>query len=153
MKESLLHEDLVLLDCTAENREELLRKMAAILEEKGYVKSSYANAIIERENVYPTGLNTLNVKVAMPHTSPEHVNQAAILVAKLMNPVIFNEMGNNESEVKAKLIFMLAVTDPKGHLEALGKLMTIFSDGEKLLDLYESDSAGEIVAKLAQIMA
>ena len=47
-------------------------------------------------------------------------------------------MGNSGKDVEAKLIFMLAVTDPQGHLQTLSKLMAIFSDGEKLTDLYNS---------------
>lgn len=153
MSMSLLHEELVLLDYEAEGNEDLIRKLAVILKDRGYVKDSYAQAVVDREGEFPTGLNTLGVKVAVPHTNPEHVNQAAILVAKLSHPVVFKEMGNSGKDVAAELVFMLAVTDPKEHLATLSKLMGIFSDKEKLLDLYQSGTKQEIITKLNNILA
>lgn len=152
MAETMLHEDLVLLNYTATSQRELLNNMAQLLKDKGYVKDSYAQAIIDRENTFATGLNTNGVKVAMPHTYPEHVNKPAIMVAQLTEPVIFKEMGNNENDVAAKLIFMLAVSDPKGHVDMLGKLMSIFSDGEKLSDIYNSPTAKELITKLEKVL-
>ncbi|VBB07755.1 phosphoenolpyruvate-dependent sugar phosphotransferase system eiia 2 [Lucifera butyrica] len=153
MTTSLLHEELVFLDYKAQENEELLKNLATILNHKGYVKTSYANAVISRERVFPTGLNTLGVKVAVPHTDPEHVNKAAILVAKLSTPVRFKEMGNSGGDVDVQLLFMLAVTDPKEHLATLSKLMSIFSNGDKLLDLYQSDTKKAIINKLDEILA
>lgn len=153
MRESLLHEDLVMLDYAASGSEDLLEGLAKVLKAQGYVKDSFAQAVIEREKVFPTGLNTPGVKVVMPHTDPKHVNKPAILVAKLRQPVKFSEMGNSGKEVAAQLVFMLAVTDPKGHLETLGKLMAIFSDGEKLLEVYHAKSKQALIAKMEEILA
>ena len=153
MSESLLHDELVLLDCSAKDSEELLTKLAAILKEQGYVKDSYTQAIIDREKVFPTGLNTPGAKVVMPHTDPVHVNKAAILVARLSQPVLFKEMGNSGKSVEANLVFMLAVTDPKGHLATLSKLMSIFSNGEKLLGVYNSKTKTELIEQLDEILA
>lgn len=153
MIESLLHEELIMLDYTAPNSEVLLGELAQVLKKQGYVKESYAQAVIEREKVFPTGLNTPGVKVVMPHTDPQHVNKPAILVAKLKHPVNFKEMGNSGKDVAAELVFMLAVTDPKGHLETLGKLMSIFSNGEMLLDVYHTQTKQDLIAKLEKILA
>lgn len=148
----LLQDDLVLLDYAAKDSEALLFNLAMLLKEKGYVKDSYPQAIIEREKAFPTGLNTPGVKVVMPHTDPVHVNKAAILFAKLQKPVDFKEMGNSGNLVKANLVFMLAVSDPKEHLAALSKLMSIFSNGEKLLEIYQSKTGGEVVRQLNEIL-
>ncbi len=148
----MLHENLIFLNYKADNQKQLLTDFAKILQEQGYVKSSYAKAIIEREAEYPTGLNTPGIKLAMPHTYPQHVIKPAILVATLQNPITFKEMGNSINTVEAKLIFMLAVTDPKGHLEILSKLMSIFSQEDKLLDIYNSSSPKELISKLDKIL-
>ncbi len=148
----MLHENLIFLNYKADNQEQLLTDFAKVLQEQGYVKDSYAKAIIERETEYPTGLNTPGIKLAMPHTYPQHVIKPAILVATLQNPVAFKEMGNSGNTVEAKLIFMLAVTDPKGHLEILSKLMSIFSQEDKLLDIYNSSSPKELISKLDKIL-
>lgn len=151
---SLLHENLVLLDYESEDdRETLLTNLAGVLQREGYVKESYLEAILTREREYPTGLNTPGIKVVIPHAAPQHVNQAAILAVKLKSPVTFKEMGNSGKDVEAKLIFMLAVTDPQGHLQTLSKLMAIFSDGEKLTDLYNSLTKQAFIEKLSRILA
>lgn len=153
MSTSMLYEDLVFLNYKATNLENLIRDFSQILYTKGYVKESYASALLSREQQFPTGLNTPGINIAMPHTYPEHVNKPAILVATLDKPIAFHEMGNNNNTVQAKLIFMLAVTDPKGHLEILSKLMSIFSQEDKLLDLYNSSQPKEIIDKLNKILA
>lgn len=152
MSTSMLHEDLIFLNYKASSFEELIRNFSDILYQKGYVKKSYTDALLEREKQFPTGLNTPGINIAMPHTFPEHVNKATILIATLQEPISFHEMGNSTNTVNAKLIFMLAVTDPKGHLEILSKLMSIFSQEDKLLDLYNSSTQKEIIDKLNKIL-
>ena len=131
MSTSMLHEDLIFLNYKTTNFKNLIEELSHILYKKGYVKESYTSAILEREKQFPTGLKTPGINIAMPHTYPEHVIKPA---------------------VPAKLIFMLAVTDPKGHLEILSKLMSIFSQEDKLIDLYNSTQAKEIIDKLNKVL-
>ena len=145
---ALLHEDLVLFDVEATDREELLTKLANVLREKGYVKDSYPQAILEREAAYPTGLNTKGVAIAMAHAV-----EAAILVARLKHPVTFKEMGGSGKDVQARLVFMLSVDDPEGHVIMLGKFMSIFCDEEKLVDLYKTNDPKAVVEKLSKVIA
>lgn len=153
MEQSLLHESLTLLDYEAPNQTTLLENLAEVLRAEGFVKDSFARAIIQREEKFPTGLNTPAVQLAMPHADPQHVERAGILVARLKSPIRFKEMGGSGKDVDARLIFMLAVADPKEHLATLGKLMAIFSDGEKLSDVYQTKSKDELIAKLEKILA
>ena len=150
---ALLHEDLVLLDAAAPDRETLLRELAQVLLKKGYVKDSYPEAILAREAAYPTGLNTKGVALAMPHAAAEHAEKAAILVARLKEPVVFKEMGGSGKDVPARLVFMLAVDDPEGHVIMLGKFMSIFTDETKLVDLYETNDPAAVVAKLEAVLS
>lgn len=149
---SLLHEDLIFLDYQAKDTVTLLTELATVLEKKGYVKSSYVQAILKREEEFPTGLNTPGVPLAMPHAAAEHVYKPAVLVARLQTSVQFKEMGNSGKDVQAQLIFMLAVTEPKAHLETLSKLMSIFSKEEKLLAVYHSADEKEMLEKLSAIL-
>lgn len=152
MTDSLFHKNLIFLNYESSNQVTLLNEFSQILYEKGYVKNSYAKAIIEREEKFPTGLNTPGVKLAMPHTYPQHVLKSAILVATLKQPIIFKEMGNASNTVNAQLIFMLAVTDPKGHLSILSKLLSIFSDEAKLSDIYHTQDKIALIEKLNKIL-
>lgn len=148
----LLHEDLVLINYEAKNRNDLLTGLSKILIDKGYVKESYTSGILNREKNFPTGLNTEGVKVAIPHTDAKYVNVPAILIAKLKNPVIFKEMSSGTEDVQVLLVFMLAIKDPNIQLKTLSKIMEIFSDGETLKSIYESDSASKIIKKLKPII-
>ncbi|MDF2674618.1 MAG: hypothetical protein K0R09_2886 [Clostridiales bacterium] len=149
---SFLHEDLVFLNYEVKNRDELLIGLSEILIEKGYAKDSYTKGILDREEIFPTGLNTEGVKVAIPHTDAKHVNIPAIVIAKLKNPIVFKEMGSDTNEVEASLIFMLALQNPEHQLETLSRLMTIFSNGEILKSIYEAESASQVIEKLKLII-
>ena len=148
----LLHEDLVLVDVAATDRDDLLKKLALSLYEKGYVKETYADAIIKREKVFPTGLATNGVRVAIPHTDAEHVNTPAILVAKLKEEVEFIEMGSENKTVKVSLVFMLALKNHDDQLDTLSNLMNVFSNEELLTDLYGSTNGKDLLAKLQKIL-
>lgn len=150
--EILLHEDLVLLDYEANSKEELLVNLSKVLKEKGYAKESYTEGILKREEIYPTGLNTAGVKVAIPHTDAIHVEKPGILVAVLNKPVTFKEMGSGVNDVEAELIFMLAVKNPSHQVTTLSKLMSIFSDKEKLLSIYNSKSRKEVIDNLSKVL-
>lgn len=150
---NLLHEELVILSYEAKTSEEVLMGLSGILKEKGYVKESYTKAIMDREKVFPTGLNTEGVKVAIPHTDAKHVEKPAILVAKLKEPVNFKEMANGVNDVSAKLIFMLAIKNPDEQVKTLSKLMSIFSDKEALLGIYNAASQAEVIKLLSNVLA
>ena len=84
-----LTEELVLLDVEARDNLDLLRQAAQRLYEQGYVKESYADAVVAREKVFATGLPTVMGGVAIPHTDVEHVNAPAVCIARLKEPVDF----------------------------------------------------------------
>ena len=78
---------------SGDNDKEVIKQMASALEEEGYVKDTFADAIVKRESIYPTGLPVGEINVAIPHTDPEHVNNAAVCLGILDKPVTFNVMG------------------------------------------------------------
>lgn len=150
--QTLLHEDLIFLNYEAKSKEELLQSLSSILRERGYVKDSYTKGVLEREKVFPTGLNTEGIKVAIPHTDVEHVNEAAILIAKLKEPVVFKEMGSGINDVEAKLIFMMAIKNPEDQVKALSKLMSIFSNKEVLISLHNCTTNLEAMDILSKVL-
>lgn len=128
-------ETLILTGIEAKTNMEVLECMAANLCEQGMVKESYKQAIKDRENNFATGLPTASVGVAIPHTDIEHVNQAAISVGVLKEEVNFGIMGEEESTVPVKVVFMLAMKESHAQLELLQKLMQIFQDESALTTL------------------
>ncbi len=146
----LFDSDLILFDVEAEDKEQLLKMLTAKLIDKGYVKESFTNAVIEREKVFPTGLPTAGVKVALPHTKPEHVLKACILVANLKNPVAFKEMGSGINDINAEMVFLLAVADPNSQIVVLQKMMEIFSKEGSLKKLKQSSNAEDLLNVLRE---
>ena len=135
MNDIYFNESIIFLDLEANTKEEVLLAMATNLEEKGLVKETFKDAVIAREQEYATGLPTMGVSVAIPHTDPEHVNKKAISVAVLKEPVEFGVMGGDSSETTpVKLVFMMAMDEGDSQLGLLQKLMQIFQD-EKMLQL------------------
>lgn len=52
----LLDENLVFIDAEVATSEDAINLMASRLRELGYVKEGYAQMVLDREKVFPTGL-------------------------------------------------------------------------------------------------
>jgi len=52
----LLEEDLVRVSMPATSKEAVIETLSELLIDKGYVKEDYAQAVLAREVVFPTGL-------------------------------------------------------------------------------------------------
>ncbi len=117
----------------AKTKEEVLAQMADLLEDCGYVKKSYKDGIIKREEIFPTGLPTGNIGVAIPHTDVKHVNKPMIAAATLKEPVKFRVMGGSEEEIiDVKIVFLLAMNDSTAQLELLKNIINVIQDNELL---------------------
>lgn len=148
--EELIHEDYIFINDPASSRDDLLTRLGNALHAGGFVKDSFIDAIIRRENKYPTGLPTESLKIAIPHTDIEHVNKPCIAIAKLKHPVAFKLMGNNQTDVAVDMAFMLALNDAKGHLSILQKVIQLFSDKSVLAALKASDTRKGIYNTIVQ---
>ena len=94
----------ILLGAEARTAEQAIRLLAAKLEELGYVKPSYADAVAKREAAMPTGLPLGQaVNVAIPHTDPEHVVRPGVALGVLSAPVDFANMEEPDEAVPVEL--------------------------------------------------
>lgn len=123
----MFDEKVILLDLDTIDWRSALNKVANVLITKKIVKTSYKQAIVEREEKFATGLLTQVIGVAIPHTDAKYVNKDQIAFARLKNPVRFKQMGD-ESTIEVKLIFMLALKEAHTQLATLQKLMVLFQN-------------------------
>jgi galactitol PTS system EIIA component len=126
----------------------LLSAMADDLQAAGIVKESFKDALLAREETFPTGLPTMVMPVAIPHTDVEHVERSFISVARLAEPVAFHEMGANDRTVEARLVCMLAIADKSSQLGTLQALIGMFSDQavmERLRDAPDDATLYDVV--------
>ncbi|TLQ39077.1 PTS sugar transporter subunit IIA [Ruoffia tabacinasalis] len=144
MKDTVLDSANIITNIESNNSLNVLDLMGINLEKNGYVKGSFQKAIQEREKVFPTGLMTTSVGVAIPHTDAEHVIEETISIGVLKNTVKFTMMGTEDEDVDVKIVFMLAIKDPSKQLEMLQTLIELFQN-EKMLEELSSEESEEKV--------
>ncbi len=110
------------------DQSQLLDEMVTKLQENGFVKDTYRQALKQREEEYPTGILFEKTGFAIPHTDSKHVNQSQICFASLKNPIEFKDMTNKENSLSVELVFMLAMAQPHEQVEMLQNLMSLFQD-------------------------
>ena len=123
---SLILPDFVSVGLEAEDKESAIRSLAALLLGQKYVKDTYIDAVLTREESFPTGLRTLDVHVAIPHCDVGHCVNPGIAVGVLASPVEFTEMATLDQFVDAKIIFLLAITEPEQQVIWLSRLVNLF---------------------------
>lgn len=111
------------------------QKLAAKLHEGGYVKDSYADAVIAREKKYPTGLMCDGLNAAIPHCDTEHVNSAAMCIGILSEPISWQRMDEPTEECPVQLVVMLALDEPHGQIESLQKVVGLLQHQDDMKEI------------------
>ena len=143
--------ELVIMNLEASDRDDAIRKLCAVLEKEGYIGSKYCDAVIARENEYPTGLPSDGVFAAIPHAFSDDCKKTGTAVGILSNPVTFHNIADPEDTVDVELVFLLAnASSDDDHVEALGELMECMSKPSLLEDIKNASSAEEVVDILSR---
>lgn len=143
--EALIETGFIGASIDAEIKEVAMRKLAKLFFENGFTKESYMDAILAREEIFPTGLPTETFGVAIPHTDAVHVIRPGIAIGVLKNPIKFGMMGYPEETVDAKIMFMLAIQDPEMQIQLLQDLIELFSDTKLMTELVEAGDPVQLV--------
>lgn len=147
--EKLLDENLIFLNAKCSSSKEILSFISDKLLEQGKVKESFNEAIIEREDKYPTGLRIEPYGIAIPHTDAEHVISPCIAVVRMASPVAFVEMAGTD-QVDVTFIFCLVFDKSQSHAELLGSIMKMCTTGEMMEQLYDASDKVQILKILKQ---
>lgn len=131
MGKVIISEDLVQTNIKAASKEEVIKVLADKLKAKKCVDDGYYDKVIQREKNYPTGLPTI-IPIALCHTERESVLKSALAVGTLEQPVDFQQMGSPELTVKAEIVFLLALNDPKDQIPWIMKLTSVFKEKENM---------------------
>src|SRR5512142_199627 len=116
----------VILGMDAATASEVIHNLGGKLLSAGYVRETFIEAVLEREKTIPTGL-PLSGKhnAAIPHTDIEHVIKPGLGMATLVKPVVFNNMISPEEKVEVRLVFVLALEQPKSQIEMLQEVAQV----------------------------
>jgi galactitol PTS system EIIA component len=137
---------LILIHVQAKEKGEVLKKLAELLEDAGFVKDTYYDAVAAREAKYPTGLPTQPMAIAIPHCDAEHCIKPAIAVATLQQPVEFGIMGDEGGAVNVNVVFLLALDKKTDQAEFLGKLSNLFQNGDMIEHIARCPDSAEIAS-------
>lgn len=129
INKKMFDKNILLFNQDAENRVEALTDLASVLLQHDIVNELFLNAILQREQEYPTGLGLSNgMGVAIPHTDSDKVKYNQIGFMSLKKPVIFRQMGSETDEVAVSMIFILCLKSAHNQLDLLQKLMELFGN-------------------------
>ncbi|MGG7058830.1 PTS sugar transporter subunit IIA [Clostridium nigeriense] len=138
------HRTLVYRNLNFDSRNEILSYLAEKLQEKGYSKEGYREAILKREEEYPTGLPA-EVKIAIPHCDHTLVNESAIAIGVLKNTVNFQAMDDPSKTLDVQIVIMLALNEPHGHIEMLQKIVQLIKNPEDLKKIIKAKSDEDVL--------
>lgn len=117
----------------------------------GYVKGNFLSHVLEREDLYPTGIDTSPISkelpnIAIPHTEGEFVNARLIVPVLLKHPIRFNSMVDPQKTLDVSFLFMILNNDPTGQANVLAQIMDFLAHTsvDKLMELFSLDSTKEI---------
>lgn len=125
----LFHPKLVQLSIKGRTQEEIFTYVAKQLTEAEMVTDDYLAAVQEREMLFPTGLLTQNLTIALPHTDPEYVKKPFVFIARSNQAVPFYQMGDGR-ELLVNNYFFLGITDAKAQVGLLQAFMTLFMNDQ-----------------------
>lgn len=144
--EKLLKKELVFLNLKERDFSAAVALIGGKMHELGAVKSSYVDAVQEREKKLPTGLFLGDYGVSIPHTDCGHVNYSAVSIATFQHEIEVRSMIEPEKSIQTRLMFLMAIQDPNGQIQMLKDLMKLFKNVEVLKKLQVSENREEFFA-------
>jgi len=138
----------ILIGDSFENREALFSTVNQQLIKKDWVTETFLPKILEREQVFPTGIDQGTYGIAIPHTDAECVKEEFIAFIMPESPVAFQRMDDASLAVPANFIFILGLNQPHQQLTMLQNLMGLMQNTALLNELSEKTTEDEILTLL-----
>jgi len=146
----LTDEDLIVLNFEAKDRRQIIKELGQRVLTKGYIYPEFITKLLEREEEFPTGLETV-YPIAIPHVG-EDCMQSFLAVATTKEPVVFNAMDGSGKELGVQLIFLFGITNPNEQVEVLKKFMLAFNEKENLKALISMEDKREALNLLKSLL-
>lgn len=147
----LLQPSCILLNQEFDNSEDLLRAVSDKLYRAGLVKETFGQAAIDRERKLPTGLPLAGgINAAIPHTDIEHVIKPGLGMVTLTKEVDFQNMVDPQESVPVRLVFVLALEQPKEQIEMLQEIASVLQNPDLVKRLFSAKTADEAIKELGK---
>jgi len=138
------NDSLIAFDLQAKDAHDVIDVLAERMHAQGLVAATYGEQTWRRELDHPTGLPTKPFCIAFPHADADGVQQSALGVAVLHEPVTFQNMADPDEGLDVRLVFMLANRDPEEQIQTLRNLAVLFGQPEKLDELRNQTTLPEV---------
>lgn len=142
--ENLIFPECILTHVKAKSQEDVLHQLYQVLLKEEKVRTSFYEAVLQREREYPTGLVLEQWNVAIPHVVPEHVLSSALGIAVLDEPVAFHCMDDPDATVEVKVVFNIALGKEGKQIEILQDLMGVVVNSQIMDQIVNAGSAQKI---------
>ncbi|EEF84454.1 fructose-specific PTS transporter subunit EIIC [Borreliella spielmanii] len=151
--QNLFSKNLITLNYNATSKEDVIRKMASMLNENGYLNDmeAFIKEIKKREEINGTGIEE---HIAMPHAKGDFIKKHGIAILRING----NGFDFNSSDQKlSKLFFMMALpeeTPSNAHIKAISYLSNTFSNNllrHELMNTNNEDIFLEIIMNSGNI--
>jgi PTS system galactitol-specific IIA component len=154
MPRPVVSEDLILIEPELDSltAEGVIKALCIRLIEEGYATPSYCQAVLDREQKFPTGLPTLPYATAIPHADVDEVRETGIAVAILNPPVPFRAMDDPDKVLDVRTVLLLAVADRSRVMSTLQGVSTLVQDQDVIKALTSTKSSVEVVDVLKPLI-
>lgn len=146
LEDFVINKENMIINLDANTYQEVIQRVGTILFENGFVKDTYVQGVLDREEIFPTGLQVKGAGIAIPHTDSEHVNKSTLGVATLSKDVEFRAMAEPEKIIPVSIVMMLAVADKNKVVPVLTKIINILQNESAIAALKNATSNSEIKA-------
>lgn len=142
----LLRLDHILVGGKASNAQDAIKWLTHPLIQSGHVTPEFADDVWRREQIFPTGLPTQPLAVAIPHADPDHVNKSAVCIGVLQSPVQFRQMGTDGSLIlDPRIIFLLAIKEKEKQVGMIQQLIALIQAPSLLEGLVTAKNSQEVM--------
>jgi PTS system galactitol-specific IIA component len=149
--DSLFNEDLIFIE-NGKDSSEIFTKVGKKLIERGLVENVFIEEVIKREKNYPTGMNLGVVyskeenipNIAIPHTETEYCNTKNVVVVKLENDIIFNDMIHPNENFNVRFLFILLNNEKDSQTNILSNLMGFVTNKDNMCKLCSATAPKDI---------
>ena len=128
MLDEMFSEDNIYLGVDGNNFFEVLNNVSKELNKKKYINDGYIESVIEREKIFPTGLEFPKYCIAIPHTDSKYIKKDAIAIVKPKQSVIFRDMATNSKDLEVNIFLLLLISKNENQVKVLSSVIKNFSD-------------------------
>lgn len=139
----ILDKDLIFTDCSYRTKDECLQKMIEAVEKKHGTLEGFKDSILKRENL---GTTALDSGAAIPHASPETIENSKVAIMTLKNFIRWDD-----KSINTIIMICIANKDMKKVKSILSEIYQIIQSREGINQLLIGKSKKEIFEVLGGV--